>query len=177
MKSKQINFYITPEDSFEINNFLRDAGCMILKENVKKTHSDFVYEIITDIRNNIQLYLCKEEYMSCINVESLKSDKYYIDILKSQCIEFAMGGFYPYSDKELHRSRFYYIFEYYQDGQLIRKDAKFINWADDLFKKFKKEFLIKTDTFPRLLLSANCLSWINANNAKLAGGGMKFILS
>ena len=103
-------------------------------------------------------------------------NQYYIDIVHSSCIEFDIGGFYPYSDKVLHRSRFYYVSAYYDKETLVKKNDRFIHWAEGLIKDFKSEFLLKSGTPDKLLLSESCVHWIEEFHPELTTDGSKFIL-
>ena len=176
-KSTQLNFFLNPEDLIEIKKFLKEKGCLILKRNSEKSTFFNEYDIEKNPENIFQVCLCKDEYKNKIFHEYLEStNSYYVDILKSNCIEFSIGGFYPYSDKELHRSRFYFIHEYYKDGELIKKPSEFIEWGNTLMKDFKKRFLVKYPIYSNDFFSEQCINWVKLNNAKLEPGGQKFII-
>ena len=144
-KSKQLNFFLSPGDLIEVKKFLKEEDCLILKRNSEKSTFFNEYDIEKNLENIFQVCLCKDEYKNKIFHEYIEStNSYYVDIVKSNCIEFSIGGFYPYSDKELHRSRFYFVCEYFKDGELVKKSPEFIDWANSLMKKFKKHFLVKS---------------------------------
>lgn len=177
MNSKQINFFITPDDYTEIIKFFNDRHCKILKGDIKKNSVINSYDIVSNREKIFQVYICKKEYEKLLSIEHLEDEKYFIGILKSYCIEFDIGGFYPYSNKELQRGRLYYVLKYYSDhDRAVEKEQGFKDWADTILKEFKKRFLIKSVEYPQLLFSKNGLELVKRNNAELAAGGTKFLL-
>ena len=137
MNSKQIIFFLNPVDLVEIETFLGENKCSFFKRKSENSKRYLNYDIVKNPEKIFQVCLCIEEHKSKLFYEQTQlKEECYIDILKSYCIEFSIGGFYPYNNKELHSSRFYYVLEYFENGKLIQKDREFINWADDLFKRF-----------------------------------------
>ena len=89
--------------------------------------------------NDKPVSVCTERQTTFLSFEYLDNRKeFYIEIGKSACIEFSIGGFYPYSNKELHRSRFYFVTKYYEGNERVKKDEEIFTRADDFLKKFKK---------------------------------------
>jgi hypothetical protein len=178
MSSKQINFFLSSEDLPEVSQFLIDKGCIIFKRN-GKTSSVILnkYDIIKNSENIFQVCLTKESYQNNIYYEYLESsDSYYVDFLKSYCIEFSIGGFYPYSNKEFHASRLYYVFSYYEGDMIIDKDKNFISWSDDLIKTFKKKFLNRVPQYSNDFFSVRSIALLNSLSAKRSVDGSKFVL-
>jgi hypothetical protein len=178
MNSKQLNFYITDQDKIAINDFFKEKKCVLLKDNIADLHSMFLESMLQQ-KGILKAYLSTEEYVNKVEYSYLESKEYhYFNIVKSLAIELDFGGFYPYSNKELHRGRLYYILKYYSEssGELVKKEDGFIAWADDIFKSFKKKFLKQSPAYSGMFFSEQCLDWINKSGAKLAGGGMKFIV-
>lgn len=177
MSSKQINFFIAPKELTKISSFLFDRKCKILKRVRDKSDSLMNYDIEKNPEKIFQVYLSSEEYKEKLFYEDINSkDACYIDILRSYCIEFSIGGFYPYSNKELHSSRFYYVFEYYENGKMIQKDKMFINWADDIINTFKKQFLRKASIYTSNFVTEKFIDWVKENNAEMTVDGTKFII-
>ncbi|HYH15714.1 MAG TPA: hypothetical protein VD794_10865, partial [Flavisolibacter sp.] len=177
MSSKQINFYKSQVDISEINNFLKSEGCHIIKSQVIDPAIIFDYDILKNEENIFQVYLYREDFRNMLEFTCLDSNKYYVDIVKSYTIEFSLGGFYPYSGKELHQSRFYYVFEYYgKDDMIIKKSREFNSWANNILESFKVKFLKKSSLYPKLFFTQNCLSWIDKNKPILKNGGGKFVI-
>ena len=179
MRSKQINFFITPDDMQEIDIFLKKENCIIVLNNVSDPDMAFGFDIVKNKEQLFQVYLTKEEFKKHISFKYISSqDYYYVYDTKSDVIEFSIGGFYPYSNKELHRGRFYYVFEYYNDdGDTTQKSIEFIQWADDIVKKFKKHFLKKAPELTSDFFSDKALSWAKSNHAKPIEGGLKLAVS
>ena len=173
MNSKQINFFTVPQDICDISTFVKEQQCKIVKGKLEYPLTE--YDIQANEEMIFQVYLLRD-FMPFGDSTKIIDAKDEIDIFSNPCIEFGIGGFYPYSDKVLHRSRFYFISEYYENDLLLKKNIEFIKWANDFLKKFRKKFLQKSFEFQGLLFTKNCLEWVKTNNATLSGGGMKFII-
>jgi len=179
MRSKQINFFITPEDVPEIDIFLKEKGCVFIRNNAPSPRMAFEYDIVNNKEQVFQVYLTKEEFRNKVMFKFIDSKSYYyVYDTKSDVIEFSIGGFYPYSSRELHRGRFYYVFGYYDSEEnVVQKDFEFINWADDLFKDFKKQFLKKAPELTSDFISDRAIEWAKRNHAKPMEGGQKLVIS
>jgi hypothetical protein len=175
MKSKQLDFFILPADWAAIFNFLETRECKII---IAGTSGNI--QLLTSAADIVekgvfQFYICRRDDISEMKIENIDELTSQIDSLRSECIEFSTGGFYPYSNKELHRARFYYIIDYYADaGNVVKKSNRFILWADAVITSFKNEFLMKAKEYPNNLFSKKCIDWIKQHNAILKGGGMSF---
>ena len=177
MNSKQINFFLDPAEISEINNFFLDLKCSFLKRESKNPDNIISYDILRNHEHIFQIYLTTDGNNEKIFYEHIESKNlYYIDILKSYCIEFSIGGFYPYSDKELHSSRLYYVLKYYEKGKLLQKDKEFIRWAENIINRFKKKFLTKSPTSSANFITRKFIIWEKENNAKISTDGTKFII-
>lgn len=142
MSSKQINFFIVPEDWPTINKFLKEAGASLIKVPILKIDHIF-NESINDDTEAHQIYLTNEVRRNEIVLNPHKAG-YYVDVVKSNTIEFNRGGFYPNSNKILHRARFYTVFKYYDDnGDFILKDESFVKWQMISIGYLKRSFLEK----------------------------------
>jgi hypothetical protein len=112
MSSRQINFFIAPDDLIDINKFLMANECLFIKDNTPDTKNIFSDSII-DNGKIFKIYLSKFGFSDGIEHKYLlEKNIYYVDVLRSNVIDFDLGGFYLNSKKELHRARFYYIYEY-----------------------------------------------------------------
>lgn len=175
-KSKQINFFILPGELKIISTFFEKNECLIVRKDVPKKNALLEYNIISNEEKLFQVYIIKDQFKNNIYFKYLQSkDYYYLDVLSSYVLEFSIGGFYPYSDKELHRSRLYIINEYYEGQELVRKSSEFLDWAGSVMKNFQKQFLIKSSVCLNDYISEQCIKWVNLNNSKLESGGQKFI--
>ncbi|HVG17081.1 MAG TPA: hypothetical protein VM935_19065 [Chitinophagaceae bacterium] len=179
MNSKQINFFLAPNDLNDVAVFFKEKGCHILKRRVDYPTNRVDYDFVSNKEEIFQVYIYSSPFTDKIEFQYLEEEQYYyVDSLRSFCIEFGIGGFYPYSDKELHRSRFYYVHKYYNtEGILISKEKKFINWADNIFKEFRKYFLTLSQDFKGVYFSDKALELTKNYNAKLVNGGLKFVFA
>jgi hydroxymethylpyrimidine pyrophosphatase-like HAD family hydrolase len=177
MNSKQINFFLAPEDLPKVITFINENGGVIYKRHADTKDKPVKYNLLINEESIIQVCVCKEEYTAFLSFEYLQNRKeFYIEIGKSNCIEFSFGGFYPYSDKELHRSRFYFVTKYYEGDELVKKDEEFLAWADDVLKKFKKQFLIKAKELSDYYVTANFIEWVKKTEARPTPDGTKFVI-
>lgn len=171
MNTKQLNFFITNEDLLAISLFLKKANCSIVRNNVSNINEAFVSANDILNRNSFQLFILDEHCKNEVYFKYLESKAYYyIDIEKSAVIEFDFGGLFS---KELHRSRFYYVCKYYNNGEQVSKDSDFIKWGDSLLRNFKKQFLKKKNDKYAVLLSGAAAIWCAEEEAEVGGGALK----
>ncbi|PSL22984.1 hypothetical protein [Chitinophaga ginsengisoli] len=178
MNSKQVNFFLAPEDQAEVINFFTEVGCEVVQENTRKSGQPVYFDIKKDLKDAFHLYLCTPEFLETLAFRCLECrQEYYIDILKSNAIEFSIGGFYPYSNKEIHRSRLYFVSRYCEGDSLFQRDEEFLFWADNIFKAFKKAFLVKDKSILRDIYGTrNLINWVNRTRATMTVDGSKFIV-
>ncbi|MCS3795073.1 hypothetical protein [Niastella sp. OAS944] len=177
MNSKQVNFFLALEDLPRVIAFINENGGSIYKEYADTKDKPVRYNPLINEDSIYQVYVCKEwgtTILSFIYLENRK--EYYIEIGKSNCIQFSIGGFYSYSNKELHRSRFYFVTKYYEGDELVKKDEEFLTWADDVLKKFKKKFLRKAKELPNTYVTANFIEWVKKTEATMTSDGTKFVI-
>lgn len=174
MNSLQLNFFITPDDLKEIDIFFKEQKYITIKNNVLKP------EILPDydlkgaaVEKIFEVYLTEQKFLKNISFKYLEEKNYYyVYERSSEVVQFSIGGFYPYSDKELHRSRLYYVIKYYDaNDQLVSKNEEFLQWANQFFKSFKKRFLKLSNG---IYFSEKAQNWVSNNNARLVKGGLKF---
>jgi hypothetical protein len=177
MNSKQVNFFLAPEDLPRVITFINENGGLIYKGETNTKDIPVRYHLLSNEESIIQAYVCKEGRNTFLSFRYLEKRKeFYIEIGKSNCIEFSFGGFYPYSDKELHRSRFYFVTKYYEGDELVTKDKEFLTWADDVFKKFKKQFLVKAKELSDYYVTTNFIEWAKRTEARQTTDGSKFVI-
>lgn len=134
--SKQLNFFITPEDYNSVNSFLKECGAMILaNDNIGKENN--ISNSIIDLNDEVkQVFLTRNEFLKDVVIKTLENNISYYYITSSPLIEFSIGGFYPYDKNSLQSARFYYIKAYYdENGDFVSKSDDLINWFDEVFKK------------------------------------------
>ena len=104
------------------------------------------------------------------------SGGFALDVYRSCVIECDTGGFYPYSADILHRSRFYAVNDYFtRRGEHITKDEQFKKWVQQVYRSFKREFLIKSGDWKVITFTQRCLKWMDENNAVVGGGALTII--
>lgn len=171
--SKQLNFFITPEDYYPINTFLKECNAIILiNDNIGKENN--ISNSIVDLNEEIkQVFLTRNNFLKDIVIKTIEDDISYYYITSSPLLEFSIGGFYPYDKNSLQSARFYYIKAYYdENGDFVSKHEDFINWCDEIFKKFKKKFLKKYSK--DCYCSESAIKWIELNDAVLNNGGQQW---
>lgn len=176
MSSKQLNFYITPEEHERINKFIIKKGAIVLLN--EKISSDSKIELLREIPKNdvFQLYLTNNEFVKKIKINTTKDNHIkYFDIDESYVMEFDLGGFYPYDRNILHRGRFYYVKSFWNEKDVLEKKSNdFTLWCDDFIKDFRKEFLERFSKEKTFFYSDSAIKWIEDNNASEAGGGQQW---
>lgn len=177
MHSKQLTFFWGSDEIGSVKKFLLENGCLILKRNYDGPPDWTSYDIESNPETIFQFCLCKNEDKDKVFFEGMESSgRFYIDILKSFCIEFSLGGYYPYSNKEYHSSRLYYVSKYYENGILLNKDQEFINWANGIITNFKRTFLRRSPKYSNDYFSNFFLEWIEEQKGIRTRDGSKFII-
>lgn len=176
MPSKQLNFFIMPEDWKQISEVLEKQNVYFIKVPLKDSSKIFT-KTIADKKEgeSYRVYLTNEEYKNKIFFEHGDDKKTLeVDILKSYAIEFDRAGFFPYSSQILHRARFYTVTKYFdKSGKELEKDADFIKWVTIIYKVIKKEFLKKIEGQDYITFSENTIKWIQSKNGKVDTAGLK----
>lgn len=178
MSSKQLNFYITPEEHQKINEFIVKKGAIILLK--EKISSDNKIEFQTELPTNdiFQIYLSNHEFIDKVKINTTNTNNGDIksfDILESYLLEFSLGGFYPYDRNILQRARFYYVKSFWNEKDVLeKKSTDFTLWCDDFIKDFRKEFLKRFSKDKTFFYSDSAIKWIEDNNASETGGGLSW---
>lgn len=174
MKSKQLNFFITPADYKAIDDFFQVHGSIARNNNVETQASEVSLQDVTDETH--QFYLTKGEFEDNISIKVTENGLKYYYIVSSYLLEFSIGGFYSYNQNVLNAARFYYIYAYYgDDDTVVYKSETFVKWCDSIMEKFAEKFLKKYAKHKNNLYSQSAIEWIEANNAKLVNGGQEWV--
>ena len=173
MKSKQLNFFIVPSDYGAINKFFEKNEIKLFWDKALNGARKNDKEILGS-NDVFQIFLSQDEFSKHIYTRDTDSGIKYYYIVSSYLVEFSIGGFYPYDKSALQRARFYYIQDFYEDGNSIAKSEIFINWAENVIKEFKSTFLVKYSKERDFWYSKNAIDWIERNEAQLVDGGQQW---
>ncbi|OCA77104.1 hypothetical protein BBI01_01180 [Chryseobacterium artocarpi] len=175
MASKQLNFYITPNDYERINTMISENDIIVLCKSKIFADNNIVYtNKLPNIDEEIfQVYFTDSRFLERIKILSTNNGIRYFDIDESYLLEFDLGGFYPYDRTILQRSRFYYVKSFYNaESNLEKKSDLFCDWADGIIKNFKNEILRKYSKEKYFFYSESAINWIEENNAIEKPGGL-----
>jgi hypothetical protein len=176
VRSKQLNFFIAPDEYREVKNFLSEEKVLIFpsrRDEILLDNSD----MIIHRKSILQIYLTTNHFEKDVHYKYVENrNYYYIDIVKSDVIEFDLGGFYPDSYKDYYSGRLYVIGKYFENRMAVSKPEEFIAWSNNLFKKFKRKFLKKIDPLSLRYTSANFDDWVKKNGATLSRDGSTYTL-
>lgn len=174
MKSRQLNFFITPEDREEINKFLAEKGAFIFASAYIKPGKNPVEKIPDPVENIFQIYLTKKEYVKDIKTTGTENVTYFSPV-EEILLEFSLGGFYPGDRTILQSARFYFIEGFWdKNEQFVFKPDEFINWSTDIMSTFKKRFLKKHIKGDFYYYSESAKRWIEENNAVYSRDGQSW---
>jgi hypothetical protein len=167
MNSKQVNFFIMPEDLLEIELFLVNEGVLFIPQPIYDERNIYSSSVIRNIKPKInfgQVYLTHPDFSNKVLIKKIERQGYHlVNVEQSLAVEFDIGGFL-YKPNQLERGRLYYITGYYEDKVFVKKDEHFIKWADRIFREVKKKFLKKGDSF--LYYTQRTIDWKNQTGAK-----------
>lgn len=166
MNSKQINFFIVPEDLPFVYDFFSRMN--VIHATVNKKGPDFINLDEFPVQhetNPYQIYITHKDFASNIYTGRWKDGDLFIDYGKSWVLEFSLGGTTPGRPKVLDRARFYCTTSYFvSNGESVAKPDHFKKWVDKFFKTFKKEFLVKSDC-PGIYFSPRTVEWMAKTGA------------
>ncbi|MDJ1482701.1 hypothetical protein QNI16_19530 [Cytophagaceae bacterium YF14B1] len=168
MNSKQLNFYLLPEELFLINEWLKKNNIYIIRNPIDSLDELYVenLNLYKPEAKARQVYLQLERFSQCIVTRySEKVNKYFVDGDKSCVIEFSMPVFPDPNQIILSRSRLYCCSRYYDDNVLITKDSDFLDWINKFYNSFKKEFLVKYESDQADWASEKVIKWIEVGGA------------
>ncbi|PWN64103.1 hypothetical protein [Chryseobacterium viscerum] len=175
MASKQLNFFITPDDHDRINEMILERNIMvILKQNISDTSEIVTSKTLPSIEEGIfQVYLLISQFLDKIVVLSTDNGKKYFDINRSYLLEFSLGGYYAYDRNILQSGRLYFVKSFYNNlDELEEKSHSFCEWCDSVIRDFKKEFLQRYSNDKDFFYSKSAIEWIEKNNAEETDGGL-----
>ncbi|MBC7554565.1 MAG: hypothetical protein H7257_11360 [Taibaiella sp.] len=172
MRSKQLNFFIVEDDWKSINDFLSQNYVQIITQPIHDKDYIFSSDVSKTKEGEFKkVYMTCESFNKNVYTKFIDEQNYYLlDDICSYAIEFSRGGTYPNKPDEIARARFYFVTQYYQNEQIIRKDSDFIKWADNILAMFKKNFLLTN--ISGYGISDKALKWMKANGKILSDSGL-----
>ncbi len=179
MRSKQINFFVLPYELQLIELFFKEYDIKYIRENITQ-NTDYFADEIPRIgnSNSSKVFISKKSYEKNIiyHYENQKGI-FSLDSLKSYTIEFNTGGFYPNTEDTLQRARLYFITSYFvSNGEVIEKDKDFVDWANKIFRDFKKKFLKKMESENDILFSDGVNNLLDNNGGLINKNGLNIKL-
>ena len=163
MRGRQINVYLTPEDSDLLEKHIRSLVDFIAFEWCASDSS--VQRLLnTGIpkmgKSWLTIGLTRPEDIGNLVLRPMENrESSSVDILRSPAIEFTRCFF---DGKVLRRGRLYYISEYYEQARAVRKSDRFISWAGEVFKGSKS----------MLIRDSNLESYVGPHAKQLLGEGV-----
>lgn len=173
MDSRQINFYMMPKDIEEFEIWLKqrvDSVFLALPMYEEELRIIETLAISTKEKDMwLTVFLAPEHLLDKIIVKYVPAQEYYlIDNLKSPVMEFGRC-YYDWENKKMRRGRLYYIKGYYDDNKEWKfKDESFLNWADEIFKWFRRHFKNQKLTgFEGWLVTKRTAEWVEKEGGEL----------
>jgi len=162
MNSSQVNFYFTPADIMELALHIQDKWLMVPKK-LSTNQLTYVQEL-DDL-----CYLMLPEHDALMQLKHVAQQGYYtINALDCPVIEFLPPRL-DLENKVLKRGRMYYVKNAYDaDGNLLAKDADFLQAAQKLFAWVRRHFKnAKPEGYKGLLVSQRAWEWTTDHKGTL----------
>ncbi len=173
MNSKQINFYLFPSDLTKVDLLFEEFGNVrILGLPMPKKKLRILKRIgVADFneKNWVKTYLVMDSQLDQVILNDVEAQDYdLIDSLRSPVIELIR----PYFDVEkniLRRGRLYFKDGYWNENrEWVQKNDAFLDWANLLFKRFRKVFQrAQLEGFRSDLISPDVENWVLKENGRL----------
>lgn len=147
--SRQFSFYMTQQDHAELEGCIRDQVDWTPLAGVTGDSRPHVLNttIVSKMgQERLGIYLCQPARVDDVVLSQVagQSDR-FVEALRSPVIEF--DRCYQSLDS-LRLGRLYYVTSYFDDsGALISKDQGFLEWADRIFKAFRKHLVRQEDGY------------------------------
>lgn len=140
MKSKQVNFYLTPNDQKLLMSKINEVVSYVVASEITRNRNiKFLNDTnITRMgEERLRICLTRPEDVDKIVLKHIEKQGYsIIDDIRSPVIQFSRCY---YKDGLLRRGRFYFISGYYNDDrEFYLKEDSFIKWADMILKLTRK---------------------------------------
>ncbi len=136
MKSRQINFFIMPDEWDALENYLIENNLI----SIASTMADASLSVSSIRDNELLKCLVLEKQKNALDIKKIDANTYSINRNHSPVIELRRS-FYDTEQQLLRRGRLYYTKGFWNEaGEWKEKDADFMEAADKLFKWFRKTY-------------------------------------
>lgn len=158
--TKQVNFYVTPEDTSLLEDKLRHIDSLVVlhsRSSNSKPHELDSLDYVENGQQWLYFYLVRQDDFDSVIMRHVPAQNYWtVDVVKSPVIEFNRCFF---DGKILRRGRIYYINKFYgTNDELLEKPEPFQIWAKSIFNTTKKSLdKVNSDYYGR-----NAKAWISS---------------
>lgn len=171
MSSKQLRFYIHPNDYAEINKYLAEQNIYISALPLITKELRIVDDLQQGKEDWLGVVLFKNKNDVIINTTASKinlgENVYYVDTMCSHIVEFDRC-YYNEDKKQLKSGRAYFITKFYSNNNLTEKALQFTEWSSMLFLFLKKILhKIKEGEHKNYYVSKTVISLLSNNQIEL----------
>ncbi len=178
--SRQINFFLHPDDQTDFNEFLKSFGDFKILpyyhfDNKVSTRND---TILRDIKKEgAKVYLIRAEDLTDIPLRHIEKFKYWlIEDDRLPAIEF---GRCILRENKIMSGRLYFRTHYYEGQDYIQKSEQFIKWADKIIKSARRKLISHKVSQGKYTYTYyfgdNAMRWYKDNKAEIGGAGHALI--
>lgn len=173
MSSKQINFFMMPEDEKEFESYLKQTkqvsflAVPMYHQELRVMNSFGSQD--PEGKSWSTIYLVLTDDLEKIIINYVPGPSYYLlDELRSPVIQF-MRCYYDFSNKKIRRGRLYLNTGYYnQNREWVWKEQEFLDWANNVFKWFRRHFKNqKLKGFEGWLVTQRTAEWVEKEGGEL----------
>lgn len=127
---------------------------------------------------DLSIYLARKEDLEDIQFKFLPTQNYwYLDSLHSPVIQYSRCYF---TDTIIRRGRLWFQPGAYVDAEWVNKNHEFIEWADNIIKKVRRNLKRYKHQLGEYTYSeyvgATTLKWAHENKAEILSGGNELAL-
>ncbi len=165
MKSHQINFFMTPEDAVELQQYINLQGLVVVATSNTVCEPKII-ETFTNIKD-LKIYFTLPKFLKDIKMNYFENrDEYVVIDYSSTLIEY-IASRYDKESNEMNKGRLYYKTVLYNEtDEEKQNDEDFLIVAKNLFNWFKKHF--KDTKINSRHTTKRTMLWAKQNNVKLA---------
>lgn len=158
MISKQINFFHSDSDIDKFINFFKENKFILYPYKIKSL--DEIKKSDLSSQKRIEIIHDTDK----VQFDFIEKQGYYLfNPEKSYAIEFLICD--KIQENKIEAGRLYYTAKFYDNGQFTFKSDEFVKEANNLYKKFKKQFLKKTKHSQSWYFTEDINNLFEQNNA------------